>query len=370
MKRIEPQSSEEEARLRQALENAAAQWRTTFDAIASPILILDLDGRVRRLNRAARDITGLGFPELLGRPARSIGAGRLWDAAADIVERIAASREPFNVQIEDPATERIWDVAAHLRSGPEVDEEQVILVARDVTQLARLQASLRRSEMLSALGALVGGVAHQVRNPIFGISAALDAFEARHGDREDLQRYATAMREPLARLSQLVRDLLEYGKPSLSRAPHRPAALIEESLAVCAMAAERRQVELRAAPGGELPEVLVDRGRLGQALVNLIENAVQHAPPESQVEVDAAPDGARWVAIRVLDRGPGMAAEDLPRVFEPFFSRRHGGTGLGLALVQRIVEENEGQATAANRPGGGAVFELRLPVAAAEASLE
>lgn len=367
MKRIEPQSSEQEARLRQALENAAAQWRTTFDAIASPILILDLEGRVRRLNRAARDITGLDYPDLLGRPARSIGAGRLWEEAPAIVERIVASREPFNVQIEDPASERVWDVAAHLRSGEEVDEEQVIIVARDVTQLVRLQASLRRSELLSALGALVGGVAHQVRNPIFGISAALDAFEARYGEREELQRYAAAMREPLARLSQLVRDLLEYGKPSLSRAPIRPAVLIEEALSVCGMTAEKRRVALRAGLDSRLPDVRVDRGRLVQALVNLIENAVQHSPEGAVVDVEASTDGPRWVLVRVLDRGSGMAVEDVPRVFEPFFSRRHGGTGLGLALVQRIVEENEGRVTAGNRPDGGAAFELRLPVAVAGA---
>jgi PAS domain S-box-containing protein len=369
MKKTEPQSSEEEARLRQALENAAAQWRTTFDAIASPILILDLAGRVRRLNRAARAATGRDYADLLGKPAGSIGAGRLWQEAAGIVERIVASREPFTVQIEEPESDCVWDVAAHLRSGEEVDEEQVILVARDITQLVRLQASLRRSEMLSALGALVGGVAHQVRNPIFGISAALDAFEARYGDREDLRRYATAMREPLARLSQLVRDLLEYGKPSLSRSPLRPASLIEESLAVCRLTAEKAAVRLRAGPATHLPEVLVDRGRLVQALVNLVENAIQHSPPGAEVAVEATPDGVRWVSLRVLDRGSGMAPDDLPRVFEPFFSRRHGGTGLGLALVLRIVEENEGQVMAANRPGGGAVFELRLPVAA-DSSLE
>ncbi len=362
-----PTSSEEEARLRQALENAAAQWRTTFDAISSPILILDLAGNVRRMNRAARDFTGRGYQDLIGRPARSIGAGRLWAAAAEIVDRIAATRAPLNLQIEDPATETIWDVAAHLRSGPEVDEEQVILVARDVTQLVRLQESLRRSEMLSALGALVGGVAHQVRNPIFGISAALDAFEARHADREDLRRYAAAMREPLARLSQLMRDLLEYGKPSQSRAPARPPVLIEEALAVCRLTAETRAVGLRASAAADLPEVLVDSARVGQALVNLVENAIQHSPPEATVEVEAVRDGARWVLVRVLDRGPGVAEADLRHVFEPFFSRRHGGTGLGLALVQRIVDENGGRVGVGHRDGGGATFEVRLPVAAAAA---
>jgi PAS domain S-box-containing protein len=371
MRSAPPQSSEEEARLRQALENAAAQWRTTFDAIASPIFILDLQGNVRRLNRAARDFTGRDYQALIGQPASAIGAGRLWAAADEIVARVAASRAPLRLQVDDPASGTIWDVAAHLRSGPEVDEEQVILVARDVTQLVRLQESLRRSELLSALGALVGGVAHQVRNPIVGLSAALDAFEARFGEREELRRYAVAMREPLSRLSQLVRDLLEYGKPSLAREPVAPAALAEEAIAVCRLTAQERGVELRAAVGADLPAVLVDRGRLVQALVNLIENAVQHSPAGAAVEVTGSSDARRWVLIGVLDRGPGVAADDLPRVFEPFFSRRHGGTGLGLALVQRIVAENDGGAAVANRPGGGAAFELRLPIARpAEAAAE
>lgn len=359
---VERPSAAEEARLRHALENAAAQWRTTFDAIASPILILDLEGNVRRLNRAARDLTGRGYQELIGRPAREIGVGRLWESAAEIASRTAAARAPLRVQVEDPESETIWDVAAHLRSGPDVDEEQVILVARDITELVRLQDSLRRSEVLSALGALVGGVAHQVRNPIFGISAAIDALEARHGEREDLRRYVAAMREPLGRLSQLVRDLLEYGKPSQSKAPAAARALAEEAMAVCRLPAETRQVEMRMAEAAADLDVEVDAARLVQALVNVIENAIQHSPPGAAVDIEAVSE-ARSVVLRVLDRGSGVAAADLARVFEPFFTRRHGGTGLGLALVQRIVAENDGSVALSNRAGGGAVVELRLPMA-------
>lgn len=357
---IERPSAAEEARLRQALENAAAQWRTTFDAIASPILILDLEGNVRRLNRAARDLTGRGYQELIGRPATEIGVGRLWESAAEIASRCAAGRAPLRLQVDDPESETIWDVAAHLRSGPDVDEEQVILVARDITELVRLQDSLRRSEVLSALGALVGGVAHQVRNPIFGISAAIDALEARHGEREDLRRYVAAMREPLGRLSQLVRDLLEYGKPSQSRAPAAARALAEEAMAVCRLPAESRQVEMRLAAADDL-DVEVDAARVVQALVNLIENAIQHSPPGAVIDIEAVGE-ARAVVLRVLDRGSGVAEADLTRVFEPFFTRRHGGTGLGLALVQRIVAENDGSVALSNRAGGGAVVELRLPM--------
>jgi signal transduction histidine kinase len=109
----------------------------------------------------------------------------------------------------------------------------------------------------------------------------------------------------------------------------------------------------------------MDRGRLLQVFQNLIENALQHSPRGEAVRVRAAIDRADRVAFiecAIEDAGPGFREEDLPRVFEPFFTRRRGGTGLGLSIVQRIVEEHGGRIAAANRTPTGAVVTLRLPV--------
>jgi signal transduction histidine kinase len=112
----------------------------------------------------------------------------------------------------------------------------------------------------------------------------------------------------------------------------------------------------------------MDRGRIVQVFRNLLENSLQHAPQGGRVEVEAGPTvdaGLAWALCRVTDSGPGFSPEDLPRVFEPFFTRRRDGTGLGLSIVQRIVEQHGGRISAGNLPQGGAVMEVRLPVAPA-----
>jgi signal transduction histidine kinase len=113
------------------------------------------------------------------------------------------------------------------------------------------------------------------------------------------------------------------------------------------------------------PTIVADRDRLGRAIENLVDNAIQHAGAETAVTVQCATrtqGRARYVDIKVLDRGRGFAADDLPRLFEPFFSRRKGGTGLGLALVQQIVTEHAGEVTAVNRAGGGAEVTISIPL--------
>jgi PAS domain S-box-containing protein len=246
-----------------------------------------------------------------------------------------------------------------------------LLLCRDTTaeteaqiEQERLQESLRRSQSMAAMGALVAGVAHEVRNPLFSISATVDALETDLRDRPDFMELAGLLRSQVGRLTQLMRDLLDYGKPAeLSLAAVQPGDPVRKATRGCAALARSKEVELdvRVAPG--LPALALDAGRMEQVLENLLANAVHHAPRGTSVRltVDRADDG-RAVFFRVEDDGPGIAPADLERLFEPFFSRRQGGTGLGLPIVHRIVDAHGGTVGAANRMHGGAVFTVILPV--------
>jgi signal transduction histidine kinase len=161
-------------------------------------------------------------------------------------------------------------------------------------------------------------------------------------------------------------DLLDYGRPAplelLSGGLVEP---IREALRSCAPAAARAGVTLAADLEDFSLELMRDPGRLEQVFENLLSNAIQHSRAGATVRVrkaagDAAPPGS--VACLIEDEGPGIPEQDLARVFEPFFSRRRGGTGLGLAIVQRIVDDHGGSVRAANRPTGGAVFTVLLPL--------
>ncbi|MBA2409900.1 MAG: HAMP domain-containing protein [Gammaproteobacteria bacterium] len=233
---------------------------------------------------------------------------------------------------------------------------------------ARLQIKLRRIETLSAMGALVAGVAHEVRNPLFGISATLDAMHARFKDREDVRRYTDVLRVEVTRLSRLMNELLDYGRPpalDLTRGSIEHSITL--ALQACAPLALRSGIEIVNCIDTDLPELRLDKARLSQVFQNLLQNAVQHSPPGSAVSIEvtaeAGTEGA-WIRCVVYDSGAGLAEDDIARLFEPFFTRRRGGTGLGLAIVRRIVEEHGGVISAANRPEGGAVMAVRLPVEA------
>jgi signal transduction histidine kinase len=228
-----------------------------------------------------------------------------------------------------------------------------------------LEADLRQARVMEAMGSLVAGVAHEVRNPLFSISASVDALEAEIGQRPEFSEYAMLLRTQVRRLSQLTRDLLDYGRPAvLRRTPTHLADVLRRAGRACANLARDRNVTLVERLADDLPVLEIDAARVEQAFENLLANAIQHAPPGSAVRLLADLDpGSPEPGIRcaVEDEGPGLDAADLGRIFEPFFSRRKGGTGLGLPIVRRVVDAHGGSVTAGNREGGGACFTVLLP---------
>jgi PAS domain S-box-containing protein len=357
-------AEQEQAVLRRSLERAAGEWRATFDAIELPILLIGFDGTVCRINRAAKELFAAKYREIVGRPVHELGLGQPWKAISWLVQRVACSSvaEVFEASEESGSA---WELEGSLLPELPDEEPKVVVQVRDITATVKLQESLRRSETMAVLGGVVAGVAHEVRNPLFGISAVLDAFEARFGEREELTTYLPILRGELQRMTELMQDLLDYGRPpKFDLAPEEIGAAIVNALRSCEALALHREVRLITAVALGGYRVLHDRALLARALKNLIENAIQHSAPASEVRIEALPvtiDGDRWIRISVLDRGPGFSEADLPSVFEPFFSRRPGGTGLGLSLVARIVDAHGGRIRADNRRTGGAMVEIDLP---------
>jgi PAS domain S-box-containing protein len=362
------QRADRQSVLAELLRTSATEWRLTFDALTHPLLLIELDGRVIRLNRAARDLAGVEYDEAVDHPVSVLGDGQPWRAIRELLSEVAGTGAEAAARARDDQG-RSWDISmSPVITSPE-GQRGVVAVARDITDLVRLQESLRRSETMSAMGALVAGVAHEVRNPLFGISATLDAFESRFGSKKDFRRYFDVLQGEVRRLSELMHQLLEYGKPTrLDLAEVAADEILALACAACGPQAELAGVTLVPEVARGLPLVQVDRGRISQVFLNLLENAIQHSPRGGSVVLRAEPavagsepdrEGVRFV---VEDSGPGFLPGDLHHVFEPFFTRRRGGTGLGLSIVQRIVEQHGGEVVAANRPGGGASIKVFLPL--------
>lgn len=349
----------ERRKLETLIERKGREWSLTFDAIELPIFITRLDGTIARLNRVARDLVGADqFTDILQRNI-AFNEREPWKTLSDIVAAVRDSRTPCSAHIA--VGERTWDVSASWYWSESESDDRAIVVMRDTTDLVRLQESVRRGEQLAALGELVAGVAHEVRNPIFGMGLTVDALQAMLPDQPEFAELGGVLRTWLDRLNRLMENLLEYGKSWTLDLQHGTLeSVLPGVIDHCSQLAAESSVRIVAEVESDLP-MLMDAHRLAQAFENLIINAVQHSKPEQEVLVTARRnDGIIECAVR--DQGPGFDVYDLKKVFQPFFTRRRGGTGLGLSIVQRIVDEHGGTIAAGNLADGGALLTLRFPV--------
>jgi PAS domain S-box-containing protein len=360
----------ERKRLEADLRRAAVEWRQTFDGLPLGVLVVDGAGRVVRANRAAVEHSGRpSWAELIETPLTLISTGETWVALGELVAAMRSGGRPAPQEVTDSATDRTWVLSASPLPTDGEGPGRVVLNFQDVTQTVQLKEQLRQSETMAAIGSIVAGVAHEVRNPLFSISATLDAFESRYGGTEGYERYLAVLRGEIGRLTTLMKDLLEFGRPS---EPELAECDLEEvtrqAIHACEPLLKRKGVEVvQQEPEGGGLQVLVDRVRMTQVLQNLIENAAHYSPSGGRVVVALSrhdEDAGEWVECTVHDSGPGFAPADLEQLFEPFFTRRRGGTGLGLSIVKRIVYDHGGEVSARNHPEGGAVVAVRLRRAA------
>lgn len=334
-----------------------AEWLLTVDSIRMPILLVTPDARITRLNRTAQQLTGHTYDDVVGQPLISLGDREPWRTLRDITTAVHDGNMTCTAQIV--AGDTSWDVTA----GPLAaagDDDRIVIAMRDTTEVVRLQESVRRGEQLAALGELVAGVAHEVKNPLFGMSVTLDLLDQQLDARTDALELTAALRTWIARLQSLTESLLAYGR---TWSTEMNAGDVAEVMAGAVAALQPLAREARVTIDANLaPDtiVLMDASRLAMVFENLLANAIQHSREGDCIEVrsELADD---VVEIAVRDCGAGFHPDELTRVFQPFYTRRRGGTGLGLSIVQRIVDEHGGTVTASNAEQGGAVVHVRLP---------
>jgi PAS domain S-box-containing protein len=346
---------EESKRLQRAVLTAAAEWRLSLDALPMPVVVLDGEGRVRRLNRAAALLAGRETEACVGLPVEELEPAQPWRAMRDLWEhRLGSQAQLINVR----EGSRTYAVTLHLISDQEGGRELWLARAKDATRDVELHERLQREGRVADLGRFVAGIAHEVRNPLFGILANLDAWEDEAGP--GMSEFGQRIRREAQRLQEFMNDLLDYGRPvQVSRERVSLPAVWRGIEPEIRPAAERAGIRLETPNGASGPYVVGDLRRLGQALSNLMMNAIQHTPAGGTVTLRAE-EGAEYDDCVVLDTGAGFEAAALVSAFEPFYTRRQGGTGLGLAIVKRFVEDMGGSVAASNRPGGGAEVRLRF----------
>ena len=251
---------------------------------------------------------------------------------------------------------------------------KIIGISIDITERKQLEQQLAEAKRLEAIGQLAGGLAHEVRNPLNAILSISEALfkEQGVGDNPEYEPYIQHIRTQVSRLAHLMNDLLELGKPipdaSLQPVPLRMVCADAIKLLELSGVAKEQQIRPEWEEATDLPFVLADSVKLLQVVANLLENAIQHSPKGEEVILRftlSEPQGGdvEMAIIQICDRGNGIPPDRVNRVFEPFYSTRKGGTGLGLALVRHFVEYMGGEVNIWNNdPPPGCTAEVRIPI--------
>lgn len=354
-------AEETEARVQNAIRDAAHEWRRTVDAIDAAIVMFDPPATIRRMNRAARDLLGgQDYDRFIGRTLDPQTLSEPWPTIIKLVTEASERGLSFQRQVHDNATGHSWHIVGSVSDGSAIRD--VVVIIRDITDTLALQESIRRSEVMSAMGNLVAGVAHEVKNPLFGLTATLDAMELKFRSSPDAIRYTSMMRREVGRLNTLMRDLLDYGrstKPELQ--PVMIGSIVASAVRLCRESAARRDVTIANHLPAEWGAARGDFASLEQVFRNILDNAISFSSSGQTIAITGDYMPGEALRIEVCDEGPGFAPDDLARVFEPFFTRRKGGTGLGLSIVRRTVEEHGGHVSATNRSPAGAMVRIELP---------
>jgi signal transduction histidine kinase len=235
-------------------------------------------------------------------------------------------------------------------------------------KLAALQQELIRKERLAAVGELAGGVAHEIRNPLAGIGGAMTIMAREMPADDDTQEVMAEIQREIQRMERLVQELLAFARPGVLHPEWTNVHLIlKQAAAYIAHRPDIPKLDLVLELDPKVPEIYADPRDLEQAFENLILNAFQATSEGGTIEVRTWYKGGS-VLVSIRDDGPGMSNEISDMIFEPFFTTKARGTGLGLSLVRRVVENYDGEIRVKSGPGEGTTFEIEIPVKDAPAA--
>ena len=409
--RIEPTTRDEIGRLavafnhmaaqlaqqRSALEVAHAELRQRFEELAdlksytdnilasvkTGIVTVDLDGRVVTLNPAAELLTGFFAGEAAGRYCTEVF--RDSPAIGEILMETLANRAdapgiPLTLKRRNGVLVPVEVRVAPLKGGDGKDLG-VVGVLRDLTVVRELQRQLERSDRLAAVGTLAAGLAHEIKNPLTSLVTFTRHLTRRFDDASFRERFQSIVPRELERINRIVERLLELSRPGrLTPTPVHVQALLDRAVDLYSHRIEAQGVRVAREYAATLVTVSADEDQLYRAFVNLVANALDAMDKGGRLLLRAGwsderePDltgrlrtGPR-LRVEISDTGVGIAPAAMDRIFTPFFSTKEAGTGLGLALTHKIVEDHGGSIMVRSNPGIGTTFRILLPLAAGPSS--
>src|SRR5438094_263140 len=354
---------------------------TVFNAIQEGIIVTDAKGRMTYLNDAACELFGLTGSDAIGKRLDERVRGLDWESLVQGEGPVTRDMEIFY-----PANRFINFYIVPLLIGHRVADDKIdkgavghegfwdgaseqvghVMILRDITSSRRTAQETIESERLNALTLLAAGVAHEIGNPLNSLHIHLQLMERtvqklHDGAREELEHSIEVARSEVNRLDSIVTQFLKAIRPSRPQLrPENVNTIVEEAVRFFTPELQDREIVVEQALRSDVPLLQLDRDQMKQAFYNMIKNSLEAMHRHGRLRIRTDLDDTH-VVLQFTDTGGGMSAENLSRVFEPYFTTKPSGTGLGLLIVRRIVREHGGELSINSSEGTGLNLTIRLP---------
>ena len=357
------------------VESIQQRYRMLFESAADAIFILEAEGpeagRIVSANSAAAMMHGYTVDELLTMHIRDLDDPKDADKIPERIEQMLKG-EWLNATVSHRKKDGTFfpvEVSAGLL---EYDGLKYILAFdRDITERVKAAEALQRVKQLAMVGEMAAGLAHEIKNPLAGIKVSIEILASElELAQEDREVFLRVIQE-VNRIENLLKNLLSYARPPK---PHIDSVdlklLLKNSVKNAEMtlrspayfSGKKKEINFVTEMAADLPEIAADFSQLQQVILNLLLNGIESIPEDGVITVKADWDRAEQVSITIADTGKGFDEEGLGKAFQPFYTTKPKGNGLGLAITKRLVEQHRGQIELTSVKGEGAVFVITIPV--------
>ncbi len=340
------------------LQNVRDYISNVVQSMPSGLISLDKTGKIETINRIAGKLLDLNEKDVVGKIIHEV----LPNCKLDLLTR--NSDKNFEQNIE-----------CHLNNGnliplniiaSRVNDEDgngigTVLIFTDLRELKSLEKAVERSEKLASMGKMAAGIAHEIRNPLSSIKGLAQYLRNKFEENSESREYATVMINEVDRLNRIIQDMLNFAKPN---APILTSENIKEvilhSLKLVESELNSKEITIVHVDDGEEKIALADKDLLTQVFLNLFINSIDAMDKNGTLQISLSEEN-RYIIVELIDNGGGIKEENIPKIFDPFFTLKQNGNGLGLAIVYNIIENHNGEITVSSKLNKGTTIKIKLP---------
>jgi PAS domain S-box-containing protein len=362
------------------IRNVLSFYKAIIQNMSSGLLSVDLKGNITFFNKGALEILKYKGEDIIEKPVISLcGEDHL---SRDLLSEVVANR----LAMDGKELRLVDGTGSYIRIGfsstPLHDEnnnhEGMILIFRDLTEILEMRQQMQRMERLATLGELSAGIAHEIRNPLAGIKASAQVLQESFDGNDFRGELVTRIVKEIDRSNELLKEFFKFAKPSK---PHRSfydvEMIIDGVYLLLAPRLKKRRISFGKKIRDEIRQIYVDENQIEQVFLNLFLNSIDALPDGGKIEIGIGmahmsvsnlkkgkitKRQVQAVEVLVLDNGTGIESDLLEKIFNPFFTTKSDGLGLGLSISNRLITENGGKMEVESTPGEKTMFRLLLPV--------